>query len=102
MYARLVSFVTPPGKRSDLCRVIENTVTPLVRNNHGFVAHLTLISDQEPRLITVLSLWLSKGDADNFSQTGFQTVLQMLGPLIETEPEIRTFDCFPSDLFSNT
>src|SRR4051794_15899276 len=51
LYARAISFITAPNKRTELCSLIENTVTPIVREHKGFLDHVTLISDEEPRLV---------------------------------------------------
>jgi quinol monooxygenase YgiN len=94
MYARAISFITAPNKRKELCSLIENTITPIVRKHQGFVDHVTLISDEEPRLVMVISFWRSKAHADAFRQTGFIDVVDALEPLLEEQPQVRTFDCF--------
>jgi hypothetical protein len=68
MYARMISFITSPGMRTELCRLIELHITPFVRKHHGFVDRLTLVSDEEHRLVTVISLWRTKADAESFNK----------------------------------
>jgi quinol monooxygenase YgiN len=94
MYARMISFITIPGKRTELCAAIEETVTPMARQHRGFVDYMTLISDEEPRIATVISLWRTKADAVAFQREGFRDVLDVLQPFLESPPQVRTFDCF--------
>jgi hypothetical protein len=93
MYARMVSFITYPTIRTQLCRVIEEEIVPLVKQQSGFVEHITLLAEQEPRLVTVISLWTDKSDAEDFQLTVYPTVLQILRPLLATEPIITEYQC---------
>jgi quinol monooxygenase YgiN len=97
MYARMVSFVTQPSMRTQLCKVIEEEVVPLVKQHSGFVEHITLMAEQEPRLVMVISLWKKKADAEDFRQTIYPTILQHLKPLLATDPTVTEFRCISAE-----
>lgn len=94
MHAKMVSLITCPGKRQELCLVIEKDISPLVQKQSGFVDHMTLISEPEPRLVTVISLWKTKSDAKNYHDIVFPTVRQYLKPFLAIEPVVTAFLCF--------
>lgn len=93
MYARLISLVTLPGNRQSLCKAIEYDISPLIEKQPGFVAHVTLISELEPRLVSVVSLWQTKSDIDCCRSTVFPVVLRCLQPLLAMEPAVTEFQC---------
>jgi heme-degrading monooxygenase HmoA len=96
MYLRMVSLVTSPGKREQLSRLIEKEIAPLVQKQPGFVGHMTLTSETDPRLVTVMSFWRRKTDAELFRETVYHSILESLNPLLETEPVVTAFQRFPS------
>jgi hypothetical protein len=97
MYARMVCLVTQPSMRTQLCTVIEEEIVPLVKQQSGFVEHLTLMAEKEPRLVTVISLWKKKSDAENFRRTIYPTILQHLRPLLATDPAVTEFQCIGAE-----
>jgi Antibiotic biosynthesis monooxygenase len=94
MFARMVSLITVPGKREELCRVIEADVLPLVSRQPGFLDHMMLISEPEPRIVTAISVWRTKSDADNYRIAVYPSVVEILAPLLATEPAVQSFRCF--------
>ena len=94
MHARMISLITTPGKREAVCRVIEKDIFPLVNAQPGFVEHMTLISEQEPRLVTVVSLWQTKFAEEHSRKDVFPTVLEYLNPLLAAQPAVSSFQCF--------
>jgi heme-degrading monooxygenase HmoA len=96
MYARLVSLVTLPNTRAALCSVIEDEVLPLALQQTGFFGHLTLIAEHEPRVVTVISFWRTKDDAEAYRTQIFPEVVKSLNPLLATQPKVSEFQCLPS------
>jgi quinol monooxygenase YgiN len=93
MFARMVSLITFPARRSDLDRVIHEEIAPLVKGQKGFVDYLTLISDEEPRLVVVISLWENRSAAEIFDRELSSVIFDYLKALLQAEPQVRTFDC---------
>jgi quinol monooxygenase YgiN len=50
------------------------------------------VSGTESNQVLGLSFWSSKEDAERYHQEQYLKIQEMLKPLIEDEPVIRTFD----------
>jgi heme-degrading monooxygenase HmoA len=92
MYTRIVEITSKSGKSRELCNAIEEKVVPILKKQAGFVDETVLVSDADPDQVLGLSFWNSKEDAERYHQEQYPEVHEMLDHLIETEPEIRTFD----------
>lgn len=93
MYARLVSFVTLPDTRAELCRVIEEEVAPLLEQQAGFAGHITLLAEREPRVVTAISFWRTTRDAEIYRDNTFPQVVKLLESLLATKPMVSEFHC---------
>lgn len=51
-----------------------------------------LVSDAEPNRILGISFWNSEEDAERYHQEQYSHIQETLQHLMETEPNIRTFD----------
>jgi heme-degrading monooxygenase HmoA len=65
---------------------------PILKKQTGFVDETVLVSDVDSNEVLGLSFWNGKEDAERYHQEQYPKVHEMLNHLIETEPEIRTFD----------
>jgi heme-degrading monooxygenase HmoA len=92
MYTRIVEITSKSGKSRELCNTIEEKVVPILKKQTGFVDETLLVSDVDSNEVLGLSFWNSKEDAERYNQEQYPKVHEMLKQLIETEPEIRTFD----------
>ena len=92
MYTRVVEITSKSGKARDLCNIIEEKAVPILKKQIGFVDETVLVSDKEPNRVLGLSFWNSKEDADRYHREQYPQVHEMLKPLLENEPMIRTFD----------
>jgi heme-degrading monooxygenase HmoA len=92
MYTRIVEITSKSGKSRELCNRIEEKVVPILKKQTGFVDETLLVSDVDSNEVLGLSFWNSKEDAERYNQEQYPKVHEMLKQLIETEPEIRTFD----------
>jgi heme-degrading monooxygenase HmoA len=93
MFARMVNLIVKPGRLQDLCRAIDEVASIIVKQQSGFVDHWTMISEEEPRLVSIISLWETREDAQRYEREAFPKVREILLPIIETPPVVRTFDC---------
>jgi len=50
------------------------------------------VSDAEPNRILGISFWNSEEDAERYHQEQYSQIQETLQHLVETEPNIRTFD----------
>jgi hypothetical protein len=81
--ARRVDFVASPENTHTLFAALRETVAPLLAEHEGFGGMIILISEKEPRLISVLSLWSTKTDAANWKWEEEDFVRDALLPLVD-------------------
>jgi quinol monooxygenase YgiN len=96
MFTRIVELTSKPGKAKELSKTITEKVAPILKKQTGFVDETVLVSDTESTRILGLSFWNSKEDADRYHREQFPKIQEMLKPLLETEPVVRTFDVHTS------
>ena len=96
MFTRVVELTSESGKAKELANTINEKVVPILKKQRGFVDETVLISDTEPTRILGLSFWNNKEDAERYHQEQYPKIHEMMKHLLETEPNIRTFDVHTS------
>jgi heme-degrading monooxygenase HmoA len=92
MFARIVDFVSRPGKTRTLSETIQNKLLPIFRVQPGFVDEIVLESDVEPSRILTLSFWKTREQAERYNQETYPAVKEVLLASLETDPGVRTFN----------
>jgi quinol monooxygenase YgiN len=92
MYTRVVELTTKPGKARELAVAINDKVLPILKKQTGFVDETVLLSDTESHRVLALSFWNSKENAERYHREQYAKISDVLKPLLESEPVIRTFD----------
>ena len=96
MLTRVVELTSKSGKAKELSNIINEKVLPILKKQTGFVDETVLVSDTESTRVLGLSFWNSKEDAERYHREQFPKIQEMLKPLVETEPVVRTFDVHTS------
>jgi heme-degrading monooxygenase HmoA len=96
MFTRVVELISESGKAKELANTINEKVVPILKKQRGFIDETVLVSDTQPTRVLGLSFWNSKEDADRYHQEEYPKIREMLKHLLETEPNIRTFDVHTS------
>jgi quinol monooxygenase YgiN len=96
MFTRIVEINAKSGKASELANIIHEKVLPILKKQTGFVDETVLTSDTEPNRIVGLSFWNSKEEAERYHREGYPKVNEILSPLLEGAPVIRTFNVHTS------
>ena len=96
MYTRVVELTSKSGKAKELSNTINEKIVPILKKQKGFVDETVLVSDTESSRILGLSFWNNKEDAERYHREQFPKIQEMLKPLIEADPVIRTFDVHTS------
>jgi len=78
-----VEFVALPGRSKELQRTIPETLRSVLGNSGGFLGCMVFVSEQEARLMTVITLWTGR-DAAEQSDNNFSRVNQLLLPHADT------------------
>jgi quinol monooxygenase YgiN len=96
MYTRVVELTSKPGKAKELSNTINEKIVPILKKQTGFVDETVLVSDTESNRILGLSSWNSREHAERYHREQYPKIQEMLKPLIEAEPVVRTFDVHTS------
>jgi hypothetical protein len=89
MFARTVSMHLKPNTRGEFAQLLESNVIPTLRKQIGFQDEITLVG-ADGIMVTAISLWDSKEDADTYNRAAYPEVLKSLATIIEGTPEVRT------------
>jgi heme-degrading monooxygenase HmoA len=96
MFTRVVELTSKSGKAKELANTINEKVVPILKKQRGFIDETVLISDTEPTRVLGLSFWNNKEDAERYHQEQFPKIHELMKHLLETEPNIQTFDVHTS------
>jgi heme-degrading monooxygenase HmoA len=91
MFARIVDFVSKPGKTRILTETIQSRLFPILRVQPGFIDEIVLESDVESNRVVTLSLWRTREQAERYNQETYPAVTAVLVGSLEADPVVRTF-----------
>lgn len=77
-----VQFVASPGKTLKLQSTLPATIREALRVAPGFAGCMVMVSDQEARLVTVVTLWTGKERAHHCTNHAAQ-VKKLLSPFVD-------------------
>ncbi len=80
--AHTVQFVASPFKTQKLKSLLPVAIREALRLNSGFAGCMVMISDQEARLVTVVTLWTGKERARCCSENAAR-VKELLSPYVD-------------------
>jgi heme-degrading monooxygenase HmoA len=96
MFTRVVEMTSKAGKSQEVANTINDRAVPILKKQRGFVDEIVLISSGKADQVLALSFWNEREDAEEYRKEQYQKIHDMVWPLLETEPEIRTFDVHTS------
>ena len=96
MFTRIVEMTSKSGKSQELGNTINEKAVPILRKQRGFVDEIVLVSSGDPDRVLALSFWNKQEDAEEYQREQYQKIHDTVRHLLETEPEIRTFDVHTS------
>jgi len=96
MFARIVDFVSRPGKTRSLNKIIQSRLFPILSVQPGFLDEIVLESDVEPNRIVTLSFWKTREQAERYNQETYPAVKEVLVASLLVDPVVRTFNVMNS------
>jgi hypothetical protein len=97
MFARSVCIKLKPNMLFDYTRILNNYVWPLLRKQPGFKEEITFV-DPGNILLTAISLWDSRVNAEAYEADVFQEVLRNLARVIDGTPMVTSGEVANSTL----
>ena len=92
MFTRTVEVTTKSGKAKELSNAINEKVLPILKKQSGFVDETLLVSDTEPNRVLAISFWNTKEDAERYHREQYPAIHEMIRPLLDADPVVRTFN----------
>ena len=95
MFGRQVTSKLKANSATELNRIAEAAILPILRKQKGFRDETILIAPERSEAIAT-SFWDTKADAEAYDHTGYADVLKTLVNVIDGTPTVKTFE------FANT
>ena len=97
MFGRQVALKLKANSVTELNRITEADILPLLRKQKGFRDGTTLVAPERSEAI-FNTFWDTKADADAYSDTVYPDVLKALATVIDGTPKVKTFEFASSTL----
>ena len=91
MFGRQVTLSLKANSVTELNRIAETEILPILRKQKGFRDETTFISPERSEAITN-SFWDTKADAEAYDRTAYAEVLKTLANVIDGTPTVKTFE----------
>jgi len=91
MFGRQVTLKLKANSATELNRIAEAEILPILRKQKGFRDETTFIAPERSEAVAN-SFWDTKADADAYSRTAYADVLKTLSSVIDGAPTVKTFE----------
>ena len=91
MFGRQVTLKLKADSATELSRIAEAEILPILRKQKGFRDETTLIAPERSEAIAS-SFWDTKADAEAYDHTAYDEVLKTLSNVIDGTPTVKTFE----------
>ena len=100
MFGRQITMRLKANSASELTRLNDKEIIPMLRKHKGFCDETTFIAPERSEAV-INSFWNSKEDAEAYSRTCYAEVMKKLSNVVEGTPTIKTFE-FATSTFHQT
>jgi len=97
MFGRQVTLKLKADSATELNRITEAEILPILRKQKGFRDETTFIAPERSEAI-FNSFWDTKEDADAYGRSAYPEVLKTVSNVIDGTPVVKTFE-FASSTF---
>jgi hypothetical protein len=97
MFGRQITMKLKANSATELTRINDTQIIPMLRKHKGFRDETTFIAPERSEAVAN-SFWDSKEDAEAYSRACYSEVLKTLTNVIEGTPTIKNFE-FASSTF---
>ncbi|HEY6121308.1 MAG TPA: hypothetical protein VIV66_15225 [Pyrinomonadaceae bacterium] len=100
MFGRQVTLKLKPNSATELTRIANDEIIPILRKQKGFRDETTFIAPERSEAVAN-SFWDTKADADAYNTTAYPEVLKTLSNVIDGTPTVKNFE-FATSTFHKT
>ena len=97
MFARQVTLKLKADSVTELTRIADAEILPILRKQKGFRDETTFVSPERSEAIAN-SFWETKADAEAYGSTAYPEVLKTLSNVIDGTPTVKNFEFATSTL----
>jgi len=91
MFGRQVTMKLKTNSASELTRILDNDIIPILRKQKGFRDETTFIAPERSEVIAN-SFWDTKEDAEAYNGSSYPEVLKSLANVIDGTPSVKNFE----------
>ena len=91
MFGRQVTLKLKANSATELTRIAENEIIPILRKQKGFRGETTFIAPERLEAVAN-SFWDTKEDAEAYNRAGYPDVLKTLSSVLDGTPTVKTFE----------
>ena len=91
MFGRQVTMKLKTNSATELTRIAENEIIPILRKQKGFRDETIFIAPERSEAIAN-SFWDTKEDAEAYNRTAYPEVLKTLSNVVDGTPTVKTFE----------
>ena len=91
MFTRVVACQAKAGRSEALVRKVKEEVLPILQKQSGFVDLLVLFDKTDPERLVFVTFWIFRGDVETYQYHHYDTITNMLRPLLESPPRVQLF-----------
>jgi hypothetical protein len=90
MFARVLECQAKDGRGVQISITMTNDVLPILQVQPGFVDFFAFSDKTNAEKLVCISFW-TLGDTEEFHRHHYETVTNMLEPVLECPPTLKTF-----------
>jgi quinol monooxygenase YgiN len=91
MFARVVECQAKGGRGVQISTKVTSDVLPILQKQPGFVDFLALSDKTNAERLVCISFWTSREDAEEYHRQHYDTITNILKPVLESAPTLKTF-----------
>ena len=91
MFGRQVTLKLKANSATELNRIAETEILPILRRQKGFRDETTFIAPERSEAVAN-SFWDTKADAEAYDRTAYADVLKTLSSVIDGTPTVKNFE----------
>ena len=91
MFGRQVTLKLKADSATELTRIADAEILPILRKQKGFRDQTTFIAPERAEAISN-SFWDTKADAEAYDRTGYAEVLKTLSNVLDGTPTVKNFE----------
>jgi heme-degrading monooxygenase HmoA len=91
MFGRQVTLKIKTNSATELTRINENEIIPILRKQKGFRDETTFIAPERSEAV-VNTFWDTKEDAEAYNLSAYPEVLKTLSNVIDGTPTVKNFE----------